>query len=190
MGQLYVKRKSVFIAGTALLGALVAVLDWAFKLSGLKIPFPLLTFLKFDVLGIPMLLSYFLFGLFSGTITSLIAWLSIAFRDPFGGFMKFLAEFSTIVGVFLVLKTRRPASNWWKALSMFSGILVRVVVMAVANVLLLPIFMSGFYKTYAAVIVLVPLISAFNAIQGAVSIFGGFLLYEAVILRLPSLKAE
>jgi riboflavin transporter FmnP len=189
---LYIKRRSVFIAGTALLGAVVAVLDVTFKIAGLKIPFPLLTFMKFDALGIPMLLAYFLFGLLSGVISSGIAFLSITLRsgDAFSGFMKCLAEFVTIAGVFIVLKTRKPTSNRWKALAMISGILVRVSVMGIANVLLLPIFMGGFYKTYTAVLVLVPLISMFNAIQGAVSIFGGFLLYEAVIRRLPSLKAE
>lgn len=188
MSQLYFKRKSFFIAGTALLGAMVAVLDWTFKIAGLKIPFPLLPFLKFDVLGIPMLLSYFLFGFSSGFITSMVAWLSIASRDPFSGFMKFLAEFSTIIGVYFVLRTRRPSSYWWKGIAIISGILVRVVVMAVANILLLPIFMPAVYKTYTAVIVLVPLMSIFNAVQGVLSVFGGFLFYEAVMLRLPSLK--
>jgi len=185
--RVYIERKSVFIAGTALLGAVVAVLDVTFKIAGLKIPFPLLTFLKFDALGIPMLLAYFLFGLLSGVITSGIAFLSITLRsgDAFSGFMKFLAEFVTIAGVFIVLRTRKPTGNRWKALAMISGIIVRVIVTAIANVLLLPIFMSGFYKTYTAVPVLV--ISTFNAIQGAVSIAGGFLIYEAVIRRLPSL---
>jgi len=73
---------------------------------------------------------------------------------------------------------------------MISGISARVITMAVANILLLPIFMSSYYKTYAAVIVLIPLISVFNAVQGAVSVFGGFVVYEAIVLRLPSLKSE
>ncbi len=189
MSRPYIKRKSALIAGTALLGAVVVVLDW----SRLKTPYPLLPFLKFDALGIPMLLSYFLFGLPSGTLTSIVAWLSISPRDPlfpFSGLMKFLAEFSTIIGVYLALRARRPTSNWWKSLSMISGISVRVLVMAVANILLLPIFMSSYYKTYAAVIVLIPLISLFNIVQGAVSVFSGFLVYEALVLRLPSLKTE
>jgi len=185
--QFYVKRKSVFIAGTALLGAMVAVLDWAFKLGGLKILFPPLPMLRFDALGVLMLLSYFLFGFLSGTITGLVAWLSISLRDPtgFSGFMKFLAEFSTIAGVYLVLRARRQASRWWKALSMCSGISVRVITMAVANYFLLPIFTPSNVET---VILWLPLISVFNIIQGAVSVLGGFLLYEAVILRLPSLR--
>ena len=187
--QFYVKRKSVFIAGTALLGAMVAVLDWTFKLGGLKIPFPPLPILRFDALGVLMLLSYFLFGFLSGTITGLVAWLSISLRDPtgFSGFMKFLAEFSTIAGLYLVLRVRRQASQWWKALSMCSGISVRVITMAVANYLLLPIFTPSNVET---VILWLPLISVFNIIQGAVSLFGGFLLYEAVILRLPSLRID
>jgi riboflavin transporter FmnP len=187
MGQLYIQRKSVFVAGTALLGAVVAVLDLVVRL---KIPFPPLPYLKLDVLGVPMLLSSFLFGFFSGSITSLIAWLTIATRDWFSGFMKFAAEFSTVIGVYIVLRTRNPNSTWWKALAMVSGVLVRVLVMAVANIALLPVFYASLYKTYDAVIILIPLISVFNALQGAVSVFGGFLVYEAVVLRLPSLKRD
>jgi riboflavin transporter FmnP len=187
MSQLYLKRKSVFIAGTALLGAVVVVLDWTFKIAGLKIPFPLLTFLKFDVLGVPMLLSFFLFGCLSGVTTSMVAGLSISFRDPFSGFMKFLAEFSTIAGVYLVLRVRRPASNGWKAFSVISSILIRVVVMAAANLLLMPIFTS---IRLEIILSWLPLISIFNAVQGLLSVFGGFIFYEAVMLRLPSLKAK
>ncbi len=193
MTYLYIKRRSVFIAGTALLGAVVAVLDVTFKMAGLKIPFPLFTDLKFDVLGIPMLLAYFLFGSLSGIFTCGIAFLSITLRSGqfFSAFMKFLAEFVTMVGVYVVLKARKPSSSEkkWKIFSMISGIALRVAVMDVANVLLLPVF-TAFYKTPAAVIIIVPFISMFNAIQGAVSIFGGYLLYESVIRRLPSLKAQ
>jgi riboflavin transporter FmnP len=193
MTQFYIKRKSVFIAGTALLGAATVVLDVTFKMAGLKIPFPLFVDLKFDALGIPMLLAYFLFGFLSGAITSGIAFMSITLRSGqvFPAFMKFLAEFVTIVGVYVVLRTRKRSmvDKKWKVISMISGVALRVVVMDVANVLLLPIF-TTFYTTPQAVIVIVPFISLFNAIQGAVSVFGGFLLYEAVILRLPSLRTD
>jgi riboflavin transporter FmnP len=188
---LYVKRKSVFVAGTAILGAAVAVLDVTFKMAGLKIPFPLFPDLKFDVLGIPMLLAYFLFGFLSGIFTCGIAFLSITLRSGqfFSDFMKFLAEFVTIIGVYVVLKARKQSftEKKWKFLSIISGISLRVAVMDLANVLLLPVF-TAFYETPAAVIIIVPFISLFNAIQGAVSIFGGYLLYESVIGRLPSLK--
>lgn len=187
MSLFYLRRKSVFVAGTALLGAVVVVLDLVVRF---KIPFPPLPYLKFDVLGIPMLLSTFLFGFLSGSITSLIAWLTISTRDWFSGFMKFTAEFSTLIGVYVVLRARSLGIAWRKILAMISGVLLRVVVMAVANVALLPVFMPAFYKTYDAVVVLIPLISLFNAAQGVVSVFGGFLVYEAVVLRFPSLKHE
>lgn len=174
-------RRSIFIAGTALFGALVFVLDWSFKLTGLKIPFPLLTYLKFDPLGIPILISFFLFGLLSGATTSAIAMLSISFRDPFGGFMKFLAEFTTVLGVYLILRTKKPANKRWKIAAMGSGILTRVIIMSFANFLLLPIF--GLNQSYATVIAILPLLGVYNAIQGVISIFGGFLFYEAITLR-------
>ena len=191
MSQLFVRRKSVFVGGTALLSALVIVLDVLFKIAGLKIPFPLFTDLKFDALGIPMLLAYFLFGLLSGGIVSVVAFFSITLRSGqvFPAFMKFLAEFVTIVGVYVVLRSRRQNAleKKWKTLSMISGIVVRVVVMDVANVLLLPLF-TPYYKTTEAVIIIVPFISLFNVIQGVASVFGGFLLYEALVLRLPSIR--
>jgi len=191
--QLYIKRKSVFIAGTALLGALVVVLDVTFKMAGLKIPFPLFIDLKFDALGIPMMLAYFLFGFLSGAITSAIAFLSITARSGrvFEAFMKFLAEFVTILGVYIVLRFRKPfaLNRKWRVISMVSGIITRVVVMDIANVLLLPVF-TPYYGSYQAVIAIVHLISFFNVIQGAITVFGGFLLYEAVVLRLPSLKSD
>lgn len=169
------------------------MLDVTFKMAGLKIPFPLFTDLRFDALGIPILLSYFLFGLFSGAVTSGIAFLSITLRSglAFNAFMKFLAEFVTILGVFAIMRIKKHLTfeRKWKILSMISGITMRVVIMDVANVMLLPIF-TPYYKTSEAVILIVPFISLFNLIQGAVSLFGGFLLYEAVILRLPSLKMQ
>lgn len=193
VSRFYVRRKSVFIAGTALLGATVVVLDITFKMAGLKIPFPLFTDLKFDALGIPMLLAYFLFGFLSGAVTSGIAFLSITLRSgqPFPAFMKFLAEFVTIAGVYLVLRARKSVAfeKRWKVLSMVSGITLRIAVMNVANVLLLPVF-TPYYRTSAAVVAIVLFISLFNAIQGIVSVFGGFLLYEAVVLRVPSLKPQ
>ncbi len=102
MNELYFKRKSVIIAGTALLGTLVFVLDWLFKMSGLKIIFPYMPALRFDILGIIVLVALFLFGFYSATTTSLILMFSIGMRDPFSGIMRFAAEFATILGVYLV----------------------------------------------------------------------------------------
>ncbi len=181
MSRLYTKRKSIFIAGTAILGATVAVLDWLSKIFSLKVPFPLLIPLKFDVIGIPAVMAYFLFGPLSGVIACLVAFLSISFRSPFSGFMKSLAELATIIGAFLILRVRSPPvlHKCKKIFAGISSVALRVVVMAVANVLLIPTW-----------IVYLPVICIFNAIQGTISIAGGFLVYEAIMLRLPSLRAD
>jgi riboflavin transporter FmnP len=190
MSRLYTERKSVFIAGTTLLGATVVVLDWLSKIFSLKVPFPLLIVLKFDVIGIPAVMAYLLFGPLSGVIACLVAFLSISFRNPFSGFMKGLAELATVIGAFLILRVKSPPvlHKRKKIFAGISSVALRVVMMAVANVLLLPVFLSNFYTT-ETVIALLPAFSLFNAIQGIISIAGGFLVYEAILLRLPSLRA-
>lgn len=65
---------------------------------------------------------------------------------------------------------------------------LRVIVMSVANIVFLPIFMPGYYRTPMAVAAVIHFIAAFNAVQGAMSSAGGFFLYEAVTSRIPSLK--
>jgi riboflavin transporter FmnP len=190
MSLFYIKRKSVLIAGTALLGAIAAILDWTFKLANLKIPFPLMPVLRFDLLGIPMILALFLFGLASGVTTCAVGALSIAFRGPPNAFLKFVAELSTIIGVYIVLRIKGLGSlhsGKVKLLATGSGITVRVLVMAMTNLLLLPLFFSARY-TFESVLFLSPAIAVFNVLQGVISAFGGFFVYEAVIRRLPALK--
>ncbi|MCJ7631288.1 hypothetical protein MUP77_02635 [Candidatus Bathyarchaeota archaeon] len=67
------KWNTTTLAGTATLSALVVILDYALKYSNLKIPFPLLPYLKFDFTGIPVVISALLFGLFPGILTSAVA---------------------------------------------------------------------------------------------------------------------
>jgi len=148
VSRLYTKRKSVFIAGTALLGVTVAVLDWLSKIFSLKVPFPLLIILKFDVIGIPVVMAYLLFGPLSGVIACLVAFLSISFRNPFSGFMRGIAELATIIGAFFILRIRSP-SVLHKRKKIFTGVssvALRVAVTAVANVLLLPVSFQIFIQ--------------------------------------------
>ncbi len=149
----------------------------------LRIPF--VPPLKFDVVGIPMLMAYFLFGLFPSISTSLVSFAVISSRDPFSGFMKTLAESVSIFGAFIILRGRSPDSSYSKkSIAMIMSIALRTIVMSVANVLLLPVFLPGVYTTPEALIVFLPLIAAFNAVQGTISIFGGFFVYQAVMRRI------
>jgi riboflavin transporter FmnP len=182
----YKERKSVVVAGTSVLGAFVAVLEMT-RFS--RIPFPLFPVLKFDIMGIPMVIAYLFFGLIPGSTTCFVSFAIISLRDPFSGFMKALAELATILGAFLILRGRDPSvSNKRKVFAALSSITLRVVVTDIATVLLFPIFTPNYYATPQAAMAIIPLVSAFNVIQGAISILGGFIVYEAVTRRMPSLK--
>jgi len=179
-------RRSVIIAGTAVLSSAVAVLELT---RYLRIPFPLFPTLKFDVMGIPMVLAYFLFGLVPGISTSLVSFAIIASRDPFSGAMKALAESATILGAFLVLRGKNPNTSYLrKIIGIFSSVALRVMVMSVANVLFLPVYMGRYYANAEAVMPVLGLIATFNAAQGAISIMASFFIYEAIVRRIPSLR--
>ena len=97
-------RRSVLVAGTSILGAVVAILETS---RFLRIPFPLFPLLKFDVVGIPMVFTYLFFGLPPSVVTCLVSLLIISVRNPFGGIMKCTAELATIVGAFIVLRKEK-----------------------------------------------------------------------------------
>ncbi len=175
-------RRTKQIAGTSILAALVVVFDYTLKFSGLKIPFPWLPFLKFDFTGVPIALSLLLYGLPSGAATSLIACLAILARsgDLVGATMKAVAEFSTVLGIAAGLYLTR---RYRKIISALIGIALRIATMSAMNLVILPIYYG---LPYNVVIALLPMIGIFNAIQGAITVGVGYLLYEAYIRRVPA----
>lgn len=180
------KKDAATITGTALLGALVIVFDYSMKYSNLKIPFPWLPYLKFDFTGVPIVLSWALFGLTSGVITSAVALFGILIRsgDLVGASMKSLAELSTISGMALSIKLFKRSERLTKFSSLTLGIFSRCLTMFFANLTVLPLY----YKIpMPVVITLTPLIIAFNIIEGLISITFGFFLYDILIHR-TSLK--
>ncbi len=179
------QKKSKTLAGIAILSALVVVLDSSMKFSGFKIPFPFpgLTFLKFDFTGIPIVLSLLIYGLTPGATTSFVAFLAILARsgDIVGSSMKAIAEFSTIVGIFIGLRFRGKIG---KAMSFVLGITSRCIIMSLFNVIILPLYYG---MSYEYTISLIPGIVVFNVMQGALSILVGYLIYEPLIHGAPSL---
>jgi riboflavin transporter FmnP len=178
--------RSSRITGTALLAALVIVLDYALKFSGLKIPFPWMPTLKFDFTGIPIALSLLMYGLPSALTTSLVAFVAILARsgDVVGASMKFAAEFSTVLGLALGLRlTGRFALRIRKGSGLVLGIVFRVAAMSLANMVVLP----NFYGIPEVVALgMLPLIAAFNVAGGAITILLGAFLDEAVKKRFPT----
>lgn len=183
------KMRTRILTGTTILSALVVVFDYTLKFSGLKIRFPWLPFLKFDFTGIPIVLSFLLFGLVSGATTSSIAFLAILVRsgDVISSLMKGLAEFSTILGMALGLVLLRT-TKFNKLASFTFGISSRALIMICMNLILIFAGVLTLYGTYAEIPVVVSLlVGAFNAIQGSLSILGGYFIHEALIRRAPSL---
>lgn len=177
------------LARTAVLGALVVVFDYTLKFSGFKIPFPWLPSLKFDFTGIPVVLSLLLIGLESSVITSSVAFLAILVRSGniVGSSMKALAELSTVFGMFLGLESLRKMPHLKKPFSFILGCTVRVLIMVPANLLVLPVYYGTPFPT---VVLMSPLLAAFNLFHGLLSMFGGYLIYEALIRRVPSIASK
>ena len=98
--------------------------------------------------------------------------------------MKAIAEFFTILGMApFINKTGRLR----KPLSITLGLILRVVVMSVFNLIVLPIYYSAYYPTFVAAVFFLPLLGVFNIVAGAISIFGGFLIQEALAKRIPAI---
>ena len=180
------KAHTTTLAGTAVLGALVVIFDYTLKFSGFKIVFPWLPFLKFDFTGIPIVLCFLLYGLTPGATTSAVAFFAILLRggDVIGSSMKALAEFSTILGMTLSLKLTKKSTNFNRLISTVLGLTLRVTTMLITNLIVLP----NFYGIpFNEALLLSPLIGVFNLIQGFISMFAGYLIYEAIAKRAPFL---
>ena len=176
------------LTGTAILAALVIVFDYALKFSGLKIPFPWMPFLKFDFTGIPIVVAFLLFGLTSASTTSIVASLGIIARsgDIIGGAMKGIAELSTIVGIAAGLhlaKRISPRRGIRMAAALVIGVVTRIIVMSIWNLLVLPNFYGIPFNT---TIGMLPLLALFNAMQGVMTVVLGYTLHEAYVKRVPT----
>ena len=169
------------LTGTAILAALVIIFDYSLKFSGLKIPFPWMPFLKFDFTGVPIVVSFLLFGSSSSAITSTVACLGIVLRsgDLVGGVMKGIAEFSTVLGMALGLRLMgrfNAGSRSTKIVSIVLGVLLRILSMSVWNLVVLP---YAYGMPFGVVVGMLPLLGVFNGIQGTITTFIGYVLYEA-----------
>lgn len=182
--------ETVRLTGTAILAALVIVFDYTLKFSGLKIPFPWMPFLKFDFTGVPIIVALLLFGLASAGTTSVVASLGIIARsgDLIGGAMKGMAELSTVVGMAagLYITERISSSRVIRMAGMLVvGVVTRILVMSVWNLLVLP----NFYGIpFNATIGMLPLLALFNAMQGTMTVALGYTLHEAYVKRVPTLN--
>jgi len=179
-------QRAKSLVDIATLSALVVIFDYTLKFSGWKIPFPWFPTLRFDFSGIPIMLSMFLRGVQAGGMTSAVAFFAILVRsaDPIGASMKAMAEFATMLGVApFAMRSERK----WKAASVAMGLVLRVVVTSGANLVVLPVVYGWKFPTAVSFL---PWLGLFNSVQGSISILGGYLIYEGIAKRMPTLTGK
>jgi hypothetical protein len=115
-------------------------------------------------------------------VTSIVACFAIVIRsgDLVGASMKAIAEFSTVLGIGIALRLTR---RFKVIASLFVGLILRITAMSVMNIIVLPIYYG---LSFIVAVQMLPMLGIFNAIQGAVTIVLGILLYEAYVRRFPA----
>ncbi len=178
------KKGTRKLAGTAVLASLVIVFDYALKYSGLKIPFPWYPAIKFDFTGVPIVMSLLMYGFPSAITTSLVAGIGITARSGniLSASMKVVAELSMIIGLFFGEITLPEASKKNRILASGLGVASRVLIMSVVNIIVLP---NVYHVPHEATVGLLPVIGAFNVIQGSLTTGLGFFLFGEIKKRLP-----
>jgi len=180
------RQKSSLIAGTAVFSALVATVEYlSLAIPFLRIPFPWFPQLplKFDMAEIPAVLSFFVYGLPVGILTSLIVPLTIIARgttNPIGAWLKGLAVLATIVGLAPLWRRNRYLSG-------VLGTVSRVFLMSIVNLVTLPM-LYGYSLEFT--LISMPWIGIFNALHSVLTIGGSYIIYEALIIRLPRLPSR
>jgi len=178
------RRKALIVAGTSVFSALVAVVEYlSLAIPLLRIPFPWLPqlSLKFDMAEIPAALSFFVYGLPVGILTSAIVPLTIiarGTRNPIGAWLKGVAVLTTIVGL----------APFWRRNRYLSGVLgtiSRVFLMSIVNLVTLQL-LYGY--SLEVTLIFLPWIGVFNALHSVLTIGGAYIIYWGLILRLPRLR--
>lgn len=175
MSRLSISSKPTNVFVTAMLVSLSIALHF------FKVPYPLMTALKFDLVGIPLvIIAYLSLPYFFVSIP--IVWLGITAiaQDWIGASMKILAEASTVLPLVLAIRGRIN-----KKLDVAAGIIAsvisRTVIMMAANYFVLPrwALIAGWASTieegYKLVFITMPYIVSFNVIMAVLVSSVGYL---------------
>ncbi len=206
-------RASVWVATAALLAALAVVLD----LLRVKINYPLLPFLTFNLSEIPVVLAFLLMGFKAGMVVAFAQWFALNLGVPFqpgvGPLMKLLAVTSMLVGLYVggrFWRRGEPLRGRHVALMTVLGALVRVSAMALATFLLYYIIFPERYLSFAGkvlgnvlglqvesalllTLIMVALTSLFNLLHTPLSVIPAAAIYKAYVKatgRQPALEEQ
>jgi riboflavin transporter FmnP len=181
------------LALTILFAVVTIILNPAF--TNIVFPFPLATFLFFQIWEIPIVIAFILIGPRSGVTIALLNTLVLLAvfpgASPTGPFYNLAAVLSMLLGIYLAFKLvvskQRPESNTFRygtiivAVSTAFGIIFRVAVMSVVNYVFLrfppPV---GYSYTEAAIIPFIPIVGVFNAIIALYTVPIGMLIANVI----------
>jgi riboflavin transporter FmnP len=104
MGESLFARRSVTLAGSAVLGSLAA-LSTVIIPPSIQPSFPIMSFLRFDPAELFSILAFLIFGPIAAVITATVHWLFLALNSsigsPLGPSVKFASVLSTILGLWI-----------------------------------------------------------------------------------------
>jgi len=179
------KNKAITVAGAAIFSALVATVEYlSLVIPPLRIPFPFLPELqlKFDMAEIPAVLSFFVYGLPVGVLTSIIVPLTIIARGTsnfIGAWLKGLAVLATILGL-------APLWRRNKYLAGALGTISRVLIMSISNLILLPTLYG--IPLEATLIIYTPWLGIFNTLHSVLTIGVSYIIYRTIKFRLSQFQ--
>lgn len=178
-----IRTDSKSIALLAIFSSIVVALE-VFPILGitdLKF-FPGGTPFTVDWTGIPIVIVFVGLGTISSLISIGIMFVAIGYRNPAGAVFKGSAELFTIIGLLaarLIAKRKSLDGKASVALYLVFGISTRAIGMFFLNIPLLTIFYPLFYTTESAITVSAVLVP-WNALQAAINIIGGMVLYQLI----------
>lgn len=202
------RASSLEVAFTIVFGALSVLLT---LLKGFTtFPFPVLTYLKFEMAEIPCMVAYLAMGFKPGMAGAVVYWLvltPIGEFTPLGPAMKFAALASLILGMEAGRRLCRRSGDYLSSVktlsvSMVLGTVARVVVMSLFNYLVLVILFPGFLDLASmmlstagldastpadALVMALTLTAVFNVLHSILSVLLPYLIVKAVVKLHPGI---
>jgi riboflavin transporter FmnP len=203
-------RKSVTTANIIVFSSLAIILT-ALKA---EVPFPVLTYLKFDFAEIPVMIVLFLFGPIPALLTETVHWIALMITRGWvlGPLMKFLAVVPMILGFWFGTTIYRRFKKGTPSnivalfgLGIVLGIITRVIVTTLANLVVFLFvapewvgyaqYMLGLVGIHTATTVDVIawtllLTATFNILHVPLSSFVAMIAVKGTVIRLPNLTEK
>jgi riboflavin transporter FmnP len=185
-------RKTIVIANVILFSAL------AIMLTSIKaeVPYPLLPYLKFDFAEIPVMIVLLIVGPIPSLITEVIHWISLTITHGWvlGPLMKFISVVPMIIGFWLGVTAYKRVSGGARynsticfILGNILGIIARVVVASIANIIVLMGGMYGTPPTIAALMTILLLTGIFNMLHVPISSVVSAVIVKGAVARIPGI---